>query len=392
MQQDIDFQSEVEIEIEDKEPQISDSYTPFDTAKIDIIVKPMTISKLLDRLENNELTLNPDFQRASDLWDNKRKSRLIESIILRIPLPSFYFNEDFNGNYSVVDGLQRLGTIFQFINSRELSKALNIKMDDLILSDMQYLTDLNGKKFEDIPRNYKRIINELEITSTIIRPATPDLVRFNIFARLNQGGLAVNGQEIRNAIYPGLWRERISKIAKSKKFLDYTQNKISTKRLIDHQMILRVFALFATDGKRLEKNILDDFLNHALVKYIMDWDDKRWDIEEEKFFRGIKNTISIFGENAFRKLDFTKSSKSPINKTVFEIQVYLLGAGIFSKDQIDKLYEHSEEIVQNTEDEMRVNRKFFEALSSNTGSDSSFYIRKETFNEIFSQIVDSHDK
>ena len=159
-------------EIEEDDPLSTElsgsSFTPFDTAKIDIIVKPMTISKLLDRLQNDELQLNPDFQRASDLWDNKRKSRLIESIILRIPLPSFYFNEDKAGNYSVVDGLQRLSTIFQFIDSKELSRSISIPIDDLKLSDMQYLTDLNGKTFDEIPRPYKRTINELEITSTLL--------------------------------------------------------------------------------------------------------------------------------------------------------------------------------------------------------------------------------
>lgn len=392
VQEAIDFESEVEIELEDREPQISDSYTPFDTAKIDIIVKPMTISKLLDRLQNDELILNPDFQRASNLWDNKRKSRLIESIILRIPLPSFYFNEDNDGNYSVVDGLQRLGTIFQFIDSKELSRSLSSRIQDLTLSDMQYLTDLNGKTYQDIPRNYKRIINELEITSTIIRPATPDLVRFNIFARLNQGGLAVNGQEIRNAIYPGIWRDRISNISNGNQFLTYTQNKISKKRLIDHQMILRVFSLFATNGNRCEKNILDDFLNYSLINFIMKWDEKKWDIEESKFFIGINNTIRIFGDHAFRKLDFSKNSKNPINKTVFEIQVYLLGCGIYTESEINILCNCNKEIVQMTEHEMKTDKKFSEALSSNTGSDSSFYIRKNKFEEIFSIFVERHDK
>lgn len=377
----------VEKELEDLEPQISDSYTPFDTAKIDIIVKPMTISKLLDRLQNDELLLNPDFQRASDLWDDKRKSRLIESIILRIPLPSFYFNEDKQGNYSVVDGLQRLSTIFQFIDNKELSRSLNIKYESLKLSDMQYLIDLNGQTFDEIPRQYRRIINELEITSTIIRPSTPDLVRFNIFARLNQGGLAVNGQEIRNAIYPGIWREHISSISQSTLFTNNTQNKISKKRLIDHQMILRVFALFSTKADRCDKNILDDFINYALVNYIMLWDNQRWEVEKNNFFTGMKNTIKIFGDNAFRKLDNSKESKLPINKTIFEIQVYLLGSQTYTEDQIKNLIKNRDKVLEFTEQEMKENKQFLDSISSNTGSDSSFYIRKKKFEEIFSKFV-----
>ncbi|MFW2173464.1 DUF262 domain-containing protein [Acinetobacter guillouiae] len=378
-------------EIEEDDPLSTElsgsSFTPFDTAKIDIIVKPMTISKLLDRLQNDELQLNPDFQRASDLWDNKRKSRLIESIILRIPLPSFYFNEDKAGNYSVVDGLQRLSTIFQFIDSKELSRSISIPIDDLKLSDMQYLTDLNGKTFDEIPRPYKRTINELEITSTIIRPSTPDLVRFNIFARLNQGGLIVNGQEIRNAIYPGIWRNHISSISCSENFLKFTENKISKKRLVDHQMILRVFALFATNADRCQKNILDEFLNHALIEIISDWDDEKWEIEIEKFFNGMKYSVEIFGEYAFRKLDSTKLSRAPINKTIFEIQVFLLGSGKYSKSQIEHFIVNKEMILEMMEYEMKNNKSFFDSLSSNTGSDSSFYIRKKKFEEIFENFV-----
>lgn len=357
--------------------------TPFDTAKIDIIVKPMTISKLLDRLENNELELDPEFQRASNLWDDKRKSRLIESIILKIPLPSFYFNEDSKGNYSVVDGLQRLSAIFQFISSEELSKSIKTRVSDLKLTDLQYLTDLNGKTFSEIPRNYRRIINELEITSTIIRPSTPDLVKFNIFARLNQGGLPINGQEIRNSIYPGNWRDYISDLAKSPEFLKYTDNKISNKRLNDHQMILRVIALFATDGSRCDKDILDDFINYSLVHVIMKWTDDEWENAIKSFYRGMQYTKAIFEEYAFRKIYFDKLNKSPLNKTIFEIQVFLLGSTRYSDAQLQKLVDHKNNILQMTEKEMNQNQKFFESLSTNTGSDYSYYVRKETFEKIF---------
>jgi hypothetical protein len=89
--------------------------TPFDPKQVEITAKKFTISALLERLKHDELELNPDFQRRANLWDVKRKSRLIESILLRIPLPSFYFREDEKGNFSVVDGLQRLCTIFHFV-------------------------------------------------------------------------------------------------------------------------------------------------------------------------------------------------------------------------------------------------------------------------------------
>ena len=152
-------------------------------------------------------------------------------------------------------------------------------------------------------------------------------------------------------------------------------------------MILRVFALFSTNADRCDKNILDDFLNYALVNYIMLWDDKRWETEKTNFFIGMENTVKIFGDNAFRKLDNNKESKLPINKTIFEIQVYLLGSNTYTEDQIKNLIKNKDEVLKFTEQEMRENKQFLDSISSNTGSDSSFYIRKKKFEEIFSKFV-----
>src|SRR5574343_39891 len=117
---------------------------PFDPSKIDITVKSITISTLQSRLKNDELDLTPDFQRQANVWDQKRKSRLIESVLLRIPLPSFYLSEDDEGVYAVVDGLQRLCTLFHFMDHAELNRVTGSKLVPLRLKDLQYLKELEG--------------------------------------------------------------------------------------------------------------------------------------------------------------------------------------------------------------------------------------------------------
>ncbi|MDU1612032.1 MAG: DUF262 domain-containing protein, partial [Enterobacter sp.] len=191
---------------EDRDLEID---SPFDPSQIDIVVRQMTISLLEDRLDNNELDLTPDFQRQANLWDIRRKSRLIESILLRIPLPSFYFSEDSDSIYSVVDGLQRLCTIFHFKNVQLLNSVTNSNLEPLQLKGLQYLSELEGKSYEQLERRFQRRISELEITANIIRANTPFAVKFNVFARLNQGGLPLTAQEMRNAIFPGEWRNYI---------------------------------------------------------------------------------------------------------------------------------------------------------------------------------------
>jgi hypothetical protein len=204
----------------------------------------MTIGSLETRLENSELDLTPDFQRLANVWNVKRKARLIESILLRIPLPSFYFSEDSDGVYAVVDGLQRLCAIFHFMQPELLARTTGSALEELVLTDLQYLKELNGKTFARLDRKFQRRISELEITANIIRANTPPAVKFNVFARLNQGGMPLNAQEIRNAIFPGQWRNRIRLMAESDPFKITTGYKVRTERQQDIELVLRFVSLW----------------------------------------------------------------------------------------------------------------------------------------------------
>ena len=124
--------------------------TPFDPVSVDIADRKLTIGSLLERLKHGELTLTPDFQRRANLWDTPRKSRLIESVLLRIPLPSFYFSEDSEGNFEVVDGLQRLCAIFHFVDFSALNAATQSKLNPLRLEGLQYLIEKEGSTFAEL--------------------------------------------------------------------------------------------------------------------------------------------------------------------------------------------------------------------------------------------------
>ena len=221
-------------------------HTPFDPANVDIFDKKFTIGSLLERLKHNELRLTPDFQRRANLWDVERKSRLIESILLRIPLPSFYFSEDEYGNFEVVDGLQRLCAIFHFIDHAALNNATSSKLVPLRLKGLQYL-EKEDAAFSELDRPFQRRINELEVNVNVIRATTPKAVMFNVFARLNQGGLPLSAQESRNASYPGAWRNHVRELADSKEFASATGGKVPKDRQPDLEVVLLFIGLWSVD-------------------------------------------------------------------------------------------------------------------------------------------------
>ncbi|CAE6706005.1 DUF262 domain-containing protein [Paraburkholderia aspalathi] len=369
---------------QDKEQEIE---VPFDPRKIDIKTGPITIDKLLSRLKNRELDLTPDFQRQANLWDNKRKSRLIESILLRIPLPSFYFSEDEEGNYAVVDGLQRLCTIFHFMNVAELNRAAKAKLAPLRLSDMQYLRELNDRSFSELDRPFQRRIEELELTANVIRAGTPSAVKFNVFARLNQGGLALNAQEIRNAIFPGEWRRWIREMAESEAFVKVTEGKIKRNRQQDTELVLRYVALARVGSpyRRPKGQNLDDFLNETVEEHLLGLDDAAWEVEKREFDRMLKRAYRIFGKYAFRKYYGLSTVRAPINRGLFEAELIALREQ--SKEDIPLLAERREKILKSIHEALEHDTAFSRALSYATGSSESAYVRIKGMREIFREAL-----
>ncbi len=133
---------------------------PFDPSKIDVITQFRTVDLLLVRLREGELDLSPEFQRRANIWDESSKSSLIESMLLRIPIPSLYVSEDEKGDYTVVDGLQRLCAIAHFVDVAALNRAVKVALNPLRLTDLQSLGSYNGSTFAELPRPLQRRISE----------------------------------------------------------------------------------------------------------------------------------------------------------------------------------------------------------------------------------------
>jgi hypothetical protein len=283
---------------------------PYDPKLINIVPQFTALYNIIQRLRENEIDLSPDFQRSPDLWNDQKQSLLIESILIRIPLPAFYFDGSNDNKWLVIDGLQRLCAIKNFVVSKTLK-----------LTGLEYLSQFSGFYFDELPRPFQRQIAESQITAYIMTSGTPD-VKYNIFKRINTGGVTLNPQEIRNALNQGVPSEFVTELADSEAFKLATNNKISSKRMLDREFITR-FITFYLYAPTEYTSDLDTFMSKAMGELDKLSISQRNEIKQN-FVAAMYLANEIFGNWAFRKVYNNTDGLYPINKALFEIWSVLL--------------------------------------------------------------------
>lgn len=380
-EQNIDFQNEenqVEEEIVGNEPIT----IPFDPNLIRIRRDPFTLGELIDKIEYDEVNFETSFQRKSDLWDSTKQSRLIESVLLRLPLPAFYFDEiienenDINKRRSVwqvIDGLQRCSAFNNFIVKQSLA-----------LENLEFLTRFNGAKYDDLPRELQRRINQSPITVYIVEKGTPDEVKFNIFKRINTGGLVLNAQEIRHAMNQGIAADYVASLAEMDSFKRATCNIIKTERMEDRDFVTRYVAFYLQDYAEYQPD-LDSFLTKGMAKIKSVTQEEREEMKEN-FDKAMHTSMSIFGDDAFRKRQNPTDRRKPINKALFEVlSVYIAK---LSEAQ-SQLLISKKELFKSKFMLLNNDPKFLYAISSGTGQKESVNRRYIDIKRIIDETLES---
>lgn len=321
---------EMEEEIEDQSDDSSDPIMsdPFDPTKIQIQSKPDTLRNIIERLKLDEIDMNTDFQRHADLWTSAKMSRLIESILIRFPLPAFYFDVSDDDNWLIVDGLQRLSSIRKFAVDKKLK-----------LSGLEYLHPLKGKSYDDLPRQYKRRIDECPITMFQIMPGTPKEVKYSVFRRINTGGLVLNNQEIRNALAKDKERGFLQKLTQNKYLLKSIGDQ--SRRMTDQELILRFIAFYKSDFVASKMSIAT-FLDTAMGR-IAKIKESGLDKIEDTYNKAIKTCYSIFGEYAFEKRTNDDLKRKRKNSTLFE--VWMVSVARLDENQRAQLVERKKKVT-----------------------------------------------
>lgn len=296
------------VEIEKEETELEEViHNPFNPADIKLTTNPMNLGDLIDRLSYDWINFYTDYQRGQDLWSDIQQSRLIESAMLGLRLPAFYFEEITKKKWNIIDGLQRCCAIKNFCVDKSFR-----------LHNLEFLSDFEGKSYDELPFEITRDIRMLPITTHVLDAGTPSAVKYILFKRLNTGGIPLNPQEIRNAIYQGTAMTLVKKLASLSQFQSATQNKIPTKRMEDLDFVSRFLAFYLQDYHSYQPD-LNYFVNAAMTQ-IQDAGEK-FDTESivGDFTEAMNLSVEIFGPDAFRKRTNANDARKPLNKAYFEV-------------------------------------------------------------------------
>lgn len=352
---------------EEEEPEFLDPVMhPFNPTDIDIVAGPMSLDALIKRIRYDEIDMNTDFQRHAELWDNRKMSRLIESILIRFPLPAFYFDASEDENWLIVDGLQRLSSIRKFVIDKKLR-----------LSGLEFLTDLNGKTFDQLHRQYQRRIEECQVTVYTIRPGTPDDVKYSVFRRINTGGLTLNNQEIRNALAKPRDRELLEELTT----LEFSKKMLGdlSKRMKDQELVLRFWAFYRFDYlDPKNKKEIASFLDKAMEE-IKKGDNEYREKFKKKYATAIKRCYQLLGKSGFEKDSSPNSRKRSKNSTLFE--VWMVELAKLNENEINILLKNKKMFQSNAHNLLQ-DSDFFNAITYSTQKKDHVEIRYQKVSDL----------
>ena len=358
----------IEQEREDESLQIT---RPFDPEKIRVRTVNVVVDQIVARIQYKEIDLAPDFQRMVGVWNDQQKSRLIESLLLRIPIPVFYVAADQNEVWSVVDGLQRTSTIFEYVTEK------------FALQKLEYLTKLNGCSFTQLPHRMQRRIRETQLVVNVIDPGTPEEVMFNIFRRINTGGVTLNGQEIRHALHPGPVRNYLKKLAASDEFKTATDYSVRDRRMEDRECVLRFIAFHIDPWERYAANDLDGYLGTAM-KRVNAMDEAAREVLAGDFMRAMRGAYRIFKTYAFRKRYYREEGRRRINKALFE--AWSVGLARLKDEDVELLVKNRERIIDESISLMN-DADFDASISASTGDPARVRKRFQTTQELIERCL-----
>lgn len=323
----------------------SEPQDPFDPEQISIDTKVVPMDTLIRRILQGSIRLAPAFQR-NVVWDLERKSRLIESMMLNIPLPMFYVAADEKGNWDVVDGLQRLTTIKNYILGEDFLKSREESQRGrgFRLASLEFWgSEFDNKTFKELDTDIVNRILETEFRFTIINPGTPEVVKRNIFKRINTGGMPLTLQEIRHALYQGQSTNILLELSHNQQFQFATGGSVDDSRMAARELVLRFLSFSLRSHKDYSKaSEMDTFLSDTMRIMNVLPNPSQSDLLKifktkpyptiryndipslkRRFITGMQRSFEIFSNHAFRR-SAGGQRRSPINKTLFEVWGNLL--------------------------------------------------------------------
>ena len=262
--------------------------------------EPRTVHDILRRIEQEQFIMDPDFQRDF-IWDEAKQSKLIESVVMRIPLPVFYLAEDDQGRMIVVDGLQRLFTFRRFVNN-----DLELRLRDR--------PELNGKRFKDLTPKLQNRVEDCNLILYVIDSKVPEQARLDIFERVN-GGVPLTRQQMRNCLFMGEATRFLKDESKTDLFFQATGGSLNAKTMRDREFVNRFCAFQIFDLN--EYSNMDEFLADSLRK--MNAKTELLPVLSEQFRNALDNNFHLFDKHAFRKHEPEQEDRNILNASLWDV-------------------------------------------------------------------------
>ncbi len=298
-----------------------DEVFTFPPAERRVVTQPVDLSvqTLIEQWGDNLLVL-PDIQREY-VWDNGKASRLIESLILNIPIPALYFAENQEAKYEIIDGHQRVRSIVRYL-SNEFS-----------LSGIAVLREYKGLRFYQLPDREQRFLRMRTLRTILISIDSHRNMKFEIYERLNTGAILLNAQELRNSIYRGPFNNLLHDLAKTPMFRKLIGTRVPRRRMVDEELILRFFSLYF--GLDQYRTPLKRFLNEFMDKF-KDLHNSDTHQFRSVFQKAVSTANGVFGETAFRITDLDGKPTEPIiNRALFDAQMLASAWVVTEIEQVD---------------------------------------------------------
>lgn len=361
LESDLDTTAE-DVELEGADEGDLEEFT--DTEKISFTSSDRSLAEL-ERLSNEgNLKLDADWQRGY-VWTSQRASRLIESFLIDLPVPVIYLAENDDYEYEVIDGLQRLTSIFKFLRNK------------LELTRLERRTDLNGCRFRDLKKSLQNKLRNSTLQTIEFHRTSDKNLKYLMFERLNTGGVALNEMEIRNCIYQGKLNDLIKELAQFKEFKESVNQKNIHIRMKDRTLVLRFLAFYQMTYSKARKG-LKAFFNEFCDTYRNPSEEKLNEFRN-KFKYAMKTAFTIFGDRGF-KLKLTSRS---VNASIFQVICvsfadYDQGALTRSADAIRKAYL----------DLIETDSHWVDCVSTSTSSYNRISYTFETWNKRLKQVME----
>jgi Protein of unknown function DUF262 len=292
--------------------------------KVDVDHFDITIREIVRMVLEDELHLAPEYQRKFR-WDSARESQLIESLYLGLPVPSIFVATNPNGTWELVDGLQRVSTIVHYVCSEKDELAIVQKESSLKLTDLEKLTKFQTLVFSDLPTPLQLAFSRRALRVTALSDKSDSVVRFDLFERLNTGGIVLTPQEVRACIYRGKFSEFIQELAENTTFRSLIKlQKLKREDGTPEELILKFFA-YLLDSKNFKGNV-KGFLNDFMGKST-----KKFDFTENKliFEESVEQLSKILNGKQFLRSNYVNT---PLNQ--FEAVLVAIGKMIIEGKKI----------------------------------------------------------